>query len=80
MGLVELLLKEREPAAFGPLERHGEGVRLALVAQIGSAKVRMSPAAVPNAGRISVWVRTAVVSCSRPGRTGDVRSGRPRVR
>jgi hypothetical protein len=27
--------------------------------------------------RISVWVRTAVVSCSRPGRTGEVQIGHP---
>ena len=32
---------------------------------------------VARAGRISVWARTAVVSCSRPGRTCEVQSGQP---
>jgi len=74
-GVVGLLVTG-QVAAGGLLDRDAEGLGLAFVAEVGQAEL-----AVVDPG--SIWssrsgsARAAEVSCSRPGRTGEVHSGQP---
>ena len=73
VDLVELPLLGRQVGVLGFLERHGDGAGLAFVAE---AAEQTQVASGGGQGRISAWVRTAVVSCSRPRRTSEVQIGK----
>ena len=74
-GVVGLLIRG-ELATGEFLDRDAQQVGFAFVAQVGQAEL----AVVDPGGDLGEQVgsaRAAVVSCSRPGRTGEVHSGQP---
>jgi hypothetical protein len=60
----------------GSLDRNGEGGLFALVAQVGQGGVVIVGPLRQQRQRLRGG-RSAVVSCSRPGRTGEVQIGQP---
>jgi hypothetical protein len=58
------------------LERDRDGLGFAFVTQVARTG-RSSAVQIVNAGRISALVRSAVVSCSRPERAGEVHNAHP---
>src|SRR3954466_5251930 len=74
-GVDGALIVAQRPAG-GLLDRRGEGGLLALVAQVAENGVGLV-GPFGQAGSTSACARRQVVSCSRPGRTGEVQIGQP---
>src|SRR3712207_4449092 len=73
---VDAALVRGQPPLGGALDRGGQRLPLAFVAQVGQGDVLASVHS-GSSGSASGWVRSAVVSCSRPGHTAEVQIGQP---
>ena len=70
---VDAALVGGQSATGSVLDRGGEGSPLALASQIAW----VASVQVASSGSTSAWARSAVVPCSRPGRTGGVQIRQP---
>jgi hypothetical protein len=75
-GRVERLLCAVEFASLGLLDRVTEAVVGVLVAEVGQGE-NVQGGGEPVEGVDKPWVRAQVVSCPRPGRTGETQIGQP---
>jgi hypothetical protein len=76
MQQVDGALVGGQSVAGAVLDRRGQRRALALIAR--SARTACSASVhSASAGSTSAWARSAVVSCSRPGRTPEVQIGQP---
>src|SRR3954466_14014918 len=76
MQRVDRALVVGQRPVGGSLDRDGQGGLFALVAQVAERGV-LVVGPLGSSGSASAWARSAVVSCSRLGRTGEVHSGQP---